>query len=369
MQACSARLACATTPATTTAPNATPTSRFTFLAGIRATSHAWDFNSRRVTLIAGRVASFPSRNTVGSSTTGTSASTACAVGRTGSSRMCASPSPSTCPHTAPWPRTSSKCATSRCDSIRDTCGAGRPTTCALPECWRRDFAREPPDRAARALHHGELCAHVQAREQRPGEPARLAEARRERVPLTTTFLTPGQLPLRRQLLKLIGSRPHLLDENTMYSLQDLVDLYNGRLIPKMRRVISAFRSHILRCEVGRRPRCVYMMRRSVLNHTPCTSGAACGRHASDLQDARIALRVLQQPRDHLPVRPGPHRAVSRLPVAGAPQVLPGGRVPHVRTHRQAGQRAQVAVLVLRLSTSGKPFCTIALCTISLYKAL
>jgi len=53
-----------------------------------------------------------------------------------------------------------------------------------------------------------------------------------------------------QLLKLIGSRSHLLDENTIYSLQDLADLYNGRLIPKMRRVISAFRDHILRCEVS-----------------------------------------------------------------------------------------------------------------------
>ena len=53
----------------------------------------------------------------------------------------------------------------------------------------------------------------------------------------------------RQLLRLIAPRDHLLKDNEMYSLQDLVDLQGDLLLPLMRRIIVAYREHVGKCEV------------------------------------------------------------------------------------------------------------------------
>jgi hypothetical protein len=71
--------------------------------------------------------------------------------------------------------------------------------------------------------------------------------RRDTVLLRVFF----PVAVRGQLLRLLSPRDHLLLDNDMYSLQDLVDLQSELLLPLLRRTIHAYREHVGQCEVRR----------------------------------------------------------------------------------------------------------------------
>lgn len=62
---------------------------------------------------------------------------------------------------------------------------------------------------------------------------------------------PEAKPEKKLLCKHFGSRTHLLQQSEAFSLQDLTDLYTGKLLELMRTLTAQFSEHISRnCKVS-----------------------------------------------------------------------------------------------------------------------
>jgi len=70
---------------------------------------------------------------------------------------------------------------------------------------------------------------------------------RSNIMLMKKYLTVCRIASEEKLLLSLISRQHFVDGPNLYSMQDLIDIKNGTLLPFLQRVTGSFRDHITQC--------------------------------------------------------------------------------------------------------------------------
>ena len=70
---------------------------------------------------------------------------------------------------------------------------------------------------------------------------------RSKIMLMKKYLTVCRIAVEEKLLLNLVSRQHFVDGPDLYSIQDLIDIDSGLLLPFMQRITQIFQEHIQNC--------------------------------------------------------------------------------------------------------------------------
>ena len=70
---------------------------------------------------------------------------------------------------------------------------------------------------------------------------------RAKIMLMKKYLTVCRIALEEKILLHLVSRQHFVDGPNLYSIQDLIDINSGLLLPFLQRITQVFQEHITNC--------------------------------------------------------------------------------------------------------------------------
>lgn len=70
---------------------------------------------------------------------------------------------------------------------------------------------------------------------------------RFKIMLMKKYLTVCRIALEEKILLNLVSRQHFVDGPNLYSIQDLIDINSGLLLPFLQRITQVFQEHIQNC--------------------------------------------------------------------------------------------------------------------------
>ena len=70
---------------------------------------------------------------------------------------------------------------------------------------------------------------------------------RSKIMLMKKYLTVCRIALEEKILLNLVSRQHFVDGPNLYSIQDLIDINSGLLLPFLQRITQVFQEHIQNC--------------------------------------------------------------------------------------------------------------------------